>query len=61
MFKIRYKKHLFRTDIGKHPKFIKNKLSNLNKEQFGFSAFGLKGNTNFNYLEFPRELKKKYF
>ena len=61
MIKIRYKKHLFRTDIGKHPKFIKNKLSNLNKEQFGFTAFGLKGNTNFNYLEFPRELKKKYF
>ena len=61
MVKIRYSKHLFRKKINDHPRFIKEKLKDLNSEQFGFSAFGLKNNTQFNYFEFPRELKKKYF
>ena len=45
----------------KIPSFIKEKLQTLNEDQFGFSAFGLKNNTNFKYSELPRELKKKYF
>ena len=61
MVKIRYSKHLFKKKIDNHPIFIKEKLNNLNSQQFGFSAFGLKNNTKFNYLELPRELKKKYF
>lgn len=61
MIETRYKKHLFKTDIENHPKFIYEKLNNLEENQFGFSAFGLKNNTKFDYLEFPREIKKKYF
>ncbi len=61
MIKQRYSKHLFRSSIEKHPKFIKKKLELLNDNQFGFDAFGLKDNTSFDYLQFPRELKKKYF
>ncbi len=61
MIKKRYKKHLFKVALNKHPSFIKNKLHNLNEKQFGHTAFGLKNNTSFNYFEFPRELRKKYF
>ncbi len=61
MIKIRYTKHLLRKKIDNHPKFILNKLNNLDQSQFGYSAFGLKNNTNFNYFEYPREIKKKYF
>ncbi len=61
MIKKRYKKHLFKKNIDDHPSFIKGKLQTLNEDQFGFSAFGLKNNTNFKYSELPRELKKKYF
>tara|TARA_B100001250_G_scaffold65941_1_gene52385 strand:+ start:512 stop:1312 length:801 start_codon:yes stop_codon:yes gene_type:complete len=57
----RYSKHLFRSSLDKHPTFIKEKLKELNKEQFGYSAFGLKDTIKFNYLELPREIKKKYF
>ena len=61
MIKHRYTKHLFRTSIEKHPKFIKKKLELLSDGQFGFDAFGLKNNTSFDYLQLPREFKKKYF
>ena len=54
-------KNIFFNCIENHPKFIYEKLNNLEENQFGFSAFGLKNNTKFDYLEFPREIKKKYF
>ena len=38
----RYKNHTNKFQIDNHPKFIKNKLQNLNKEQFGFDLFGIK-------------------
>ena len=60
MIKKRYSKHLFKSNISKHPVFINKKLQDLNDDQFGFSAFGLKNNTNFDYFQIPRELKKKY-
>ena len=61
MVKKRYRKHLFKTSLEKHPTFIREKLKKLNHEQFGYSAFGLKDIIKFNYLELPREIKKKYF
>ncbi len=60
MIKNRYRKHIFRSNISKHPKFIVNRLESLKKDQFGYSAFGLKENTKFDYFQLPRELKKKY-
>ena len=60
MIKKRYSKHLFKSNISKHPMFINKKLQDLNDDQFGFSAFGLKNNTNFDYFQIPKELKKKY-
>jgi len=61
MIKKRYRKHLFRSKLEKHPTFIKDKLNNLDNSQFGYSAFGLKESTSFDIFEYPRELKKKYF
>ena len=41
MVKYRYPKHVFRTKNSDHPKYIQEKIKNINSEQFGFSAFGL--------------------
>ena len=60
MIEKRYKRHLFRKTIEQHPSFIKEKLKNLKDDQFGHSAFGLKNNTNFDYLSIFDELKKRY-
>ena len=48
-------------NINNHPKYILNKIKDLNSSQFGFSAFGLKDNIKLNYFEHSKELKKKYF
>ena len=58
MIEGRYKKHIFKVDITDHPKFIQNKISNLNENQFGFNAFGLDDYLNrsiSDYLEAYRE------
>ena len=41
MVKDRYKSHVFKVNIDSHPKFIKNKLQQINEDQFGYNAFGL--------------------
>lgn len=61
MIQERYKKHVFKMDIDKHPVFIKNKLKKVSSDQFGYDAFGLKNNTKFEYFNLFSELKKKYF
>jgi len=61
MIQERYKKHVFKMDIDKHPVFIKNKLKKISSDQFGYDAFGLKNNTRFEYFNLFKELKKKYF
>ena len=38
----RYPKHSFRMKIDDHPKFIINKLKNIEEEHFGYNAFNLK-------------------
>ena len=42
MIKKRYKLHNQYLEIDDHPKYIKDKLRNLNPDQFGYNAFGLK-------------------
>ena len=45
--------------IDDHPKFIINKLKNIQEEQFGYSAFDLKETTNLKkYL--TKDLEKIY-
>ena len=59
----RYKNHTNKFQIDNHPKFIKNKLQNLNKEQFGFDLFGIKNKKfYFKIKVFIRQLriKQKY-
>ena len=46
MIKSRYVKHTNKISLSKHPKFIKERLGAVNKEQFGFDAFGLKDEIN---------------
>jgi hypothetical protein len=38
----RYKKHVTKITLDNHPVFIKDKLSNLEHDQFGYDLFGLK-------------------
>jgi len=58
MIKNRYCKHTFKIKPQEHPKYIKNKLLNLQEDQFAYSAFGLKDLTKrpaINYLKGYRE------
>ena len=41
----RYRKHIHQLSLDQHPKFIKERLSQLKDDQFGFNGFGLKENT----------------
>ena len=42
MIKKRYKRHIHYLKIEDHPKFIIEKLLNLNENQFGYDGFGMK-------------------
>ena len=60
MIKNRYKLHTNRINIDRHPKFIKEKLINLDHKQFGFDAFGLKDTTNRKFSNYLRGYKNRY-
>jgi len=47
----KYKKHVFDIELDKHPKYIIERLSSLNSDQFGHSCFGLKDNVKKDTLE----------
>ena len=40
--KSKYPKHIHKIKFENHPEFIQNSIEKLNKNQFGYSAFGLK-------------------
>lgn len=46
MVKNRYQFHIGSVDISQHPKFIQEKLLNIDELQFGYSLFGLANNQN---------------
>ena len=56
---IKYRKHTFKTQISSHPKFIKNKLSSIEKDSFGYDVFGLKDNTSFSMVDTIKGYKLK--
>ena len=61
MIKVKYKKHVIKSSIGSHPKYIQKRLLSLNKNQFGYNAFGLKENTNRDLYDYLKGYKEKYF
>ena len=43
-----------------HPKYIQEKLDSLNKEQFGYNAFGLKATTRRTFKNYIKGKKEIY-
>ena len=59
MIKDKYKKHVLRKNISAHPKYIQKRLSNINENEFGYDAFGLKSTTRrplYNYIKGYKEI-----
>jgi len=60
MVKSRYKLHTNRIRMESHPEYIKDKIKNLNQEQFGYDAFGLKNNTKRKIQDYLKGYKNRY-
>lgn len=58
--KKRYPKHSFKLSQSSHPSFIQKKLSQIDKTQFGFDAFGLSTSTKFSKKYLIKGLREKY-
>ena len=56
----RYPKHSFKLNLDEHPVFIRNKLSTIEEDQFGFDAFGLLNRTKFQKIYLLKGLREKY-
>ena len=59
MIENRYALHVNKLKLKNHPKYIRDKLENLEKDQFGFSAFGLKDKINRNFLDYVISYKNR--
>lgn len=60
MVKERYPKHNFKMKLSNHPKFIKKRLENIDKEQFGYNAFGLKEKNTISLIYNLKGIREKY-
>ena len=60
MIEVKYKKHVLKTKIKKHPIFIQEKLKDLKVDQFGYDAFGLKTSTRRSAKDFIKGYLEKY-
>ncbi|MDC3103223.1 hypothetical protein OA408_00470 [Acidimicrobiaceae bacterium] len=56
----KYKMHTNRIKFSQHPKYIKDTLSSINYDQFGFNAFGLKDNTKRSIKSYTKGKKELY-
>ena len=61
MIELKYKKHTLKMKIDNHPKYIRERLKNLEPDQFGYDAFGMKNKINRNLFDYLRGYKHKYF
>ena len=61
MIQERYKKHIFKLKPTDHPKYFQNKIQNLNHNQFGYDAFGLKENIQRTTEDYYEAIKDKYY
>tara|TARA_B100001057_G_scaffold499203_1_gene608968 strand:- start:4007 stop:4810 length:804 start_codon:yes stop_codon:yes gene_type:complete len=59
MVERRYKSHTHRLNIEEHPKYIKDKIENLNEDQFGYNGFGLKQNQKIPPMNYVRSYRDK--
>lgn len=50
MIESRYKKHKIKINLSDHPKYIQEKIKNLDETQFGFNAFGLEDRLHKSFL-----------
>jgi hypothetical protein len=61
MIKDKYKKHVLRKKISDHPKYIQNRILNINENEFGYDAFGLKSTTRRSLRDYIKGYKEIYF
>ena len=60
MIEERYKKHIFTVKINDHPKYIQEKLQNINNNQFGFDLFGLDSSINRSFRDYFEAYNERY-
>ncbi len=61
MIKERYLYHVLKIDIDSHPKYIKERLNNINEDEFGYDLFGYKNNVERQFRHYFTGYKQKYF
>ena len=54
----KYQLHTNKINLDQHPIYIKNKLKNLSKDSFGYSAFGLKDSTSYKKIDYIKGKKE---
>tara|TARA_A100001011_G_scaffold391567_1_gene477291 strand:+ start:36 stop:848 length:813 start_codon:yes stop_codon:yes gene_type:complete len=52
MIENRYKRHVNKLKLNNHPKYIQDKLYGIEKDQFGFNAFGLRDSVRRDFREY---------
>ncbi len=60
MIKERYLYHVFKIDIDSHPKYIKERLIDINEDEFGYDLFGYKNNVERHLRHYFVSYKQKY-
>ena len=61
MIQNRFKYHVLKLEIENHPKYIQDRLKNIQPDEFGYDLFGLKNNLNRNIYHYLKGYKQKYF
>ncbi len=61
MIKIKYRRHVIKSSIRSHPKYIQDRLVGISQNQFGYDAFGLKQSINRNVYDYAKGYKEKFF
>ncbi len=60
MIEERYTKHTFKIKENQHPKYIVNRLKNIQTNQFAYNAFGLKSSTKRPLKNYIKGYREKY-
>lgn len=60
MVENRFKNHVLKLKIEDHPKYIKEKLNNLDQTQFGYNLFGIKETTKPGIKNYIKNYKNKF-
>lgn len=61
MIKDRYKKHIYKLSPEDHPIYFQKKLKNLQKNQFGYNAFGLQDTLNRSVNDYYSAIRERYY